>query len=209
MVVLFWICWIVITVTLAAGRFVRQSYVEYILNGAAALALIFQFFLLAREIVLPADWNIPGKLLIAHIVLSLGSYAAFALGAVWSGMYLFLHRRLKEKNWTSSLRRMPSLERLELYTLRTCAIGVPLLLLAIILGIAWLFLLEEHSFIMDWKVVNSLIVLGLYAYYMVCSVTRRIPGQRLAVWNMLAFLFVLINLVWSNWLSEFHHWVWM
>lgn len=148
-------------------------------------------------------------LIMLHAALSLGGYALFTLGAVWSGLYLFLHRRLKEKQWTSPLMRLPSLEKLESYAFRTSAAGALLLLLAVVPGFWWIYLQDRPSYITDWKVWNSLAVLGAYLIYTVLGAAGRMPGDRLAVWNLLSFALVLINSTGANQLSAFHHWIWM
>lgn len=153
--------------------------------------------------------NIPGELLLFHIALALCGYAAFTLSAFWSGMYLFLHRRLKEKQWTAALKRMPSLEKLHSYSFRASAAGAPLLLMSMVLGTVFLALQKQHSYWADWKVLGSLAVLGLYIYYMISSVTGRLPGRRLAIWNLAAFALMLVNLLWINRFSQFHQWIWM
>ena len=48
-----------------------------------------------------SDWDINDELLFIHISLAIGSYAAFSIAAIFSGMYVFLHKRLKTKKFFS------------------------------------------------------------------------------------------------------------
>lgn len=201
--------WVLAAVTLGLGRLLQLGLAVYMVHGVVLAALFLHLIRHPDTLVRQSEWNIPDELLLLHIGLALCSYAAFTLGAFWSGMYLFLHRRLKEKQWTSSLKRLPSLEKLERYSFRAAAAGAPLLLLAMGLGIVFLFMLAEHSYMTDWKVLSSFLVLALYAYYMACSMSRRMPGHRLAVWNLGAYGFLLVNFLCTNRLSEFHQWIWM
>ncbi len=43
------------------------------------------------------DWDINDELLFIHISLAIGSYAAFSIAAIFSGMYVFLHKMLKDQ----------------------------------------------------------------------------------------------------------------
>lgn len=201
--------WVLVTVTLAINRIVRIEMLVFFVNVFGFGALALQFFSRPGVVPLRPEWNMSDELLFIHISLSIGSYALFVVAAVFSGLYLFLHRRLKEKQWTASMKRLPSLEKLDGYAYRTAIIGAPMLLLALMLGIVWLLLLGEPVYLLDWKVLHSLISLGAYAFYIVQHLTSRLPGHKLAVWNLAAFAVAMMNFVWTNSFSAFHQWIWM
>jgi HemX protein len=139
----------------------------------------------------------------------MASYAAFLTAAVLSGMYLFLHRQLKEKHWSATMKRLPSLEKTDRYAYVAVITGTPLLLLALALGVVWIALQGKKELFFDPKVVNSLFVLAAYVFYLFQRKTLGIEGNKLAAWNLAAFLIVIINFVVSNLYSNFHHWIWM
>lgn len=201
--------WVLVTVTLAINRFVRIQMLVFFVNVFGFAALSLQVFSRADMVPVNPVWNMSDELLFIHISLSIGSYAGFVVAAVLSGMYLFLHRQLKEKHWTDSMKRLPSLEKLDGYAYRTVIIAAPMLLLALALGIVWLVLSGETDYLADPKVLNSLVILAVYTCYIVLHLTSRAPGHKLAVWNLAAFAVVLVNFVLSNSLSEFHQWIWM
>lgn len=207
--IFFLLSWVMVTVTLVVNRYVQIRLLLFGVNVIGFAALALHFFSQPDVVPLRPGWEISDEVLFIHITLSVGSYAAFSVSAVWSGMYLFLHRRLKEKQWTSSLRRLPSLEKLERFALRAAAMGVPMLLMATTLGIVWLVLEGRSVYLTDWKVVSSLLILAAYCCYLLPSITRRMAGYRLAVWNVSAFAGVVLNFVLSNTLSQFHQWSWM
>lgn len=199
--------WLLITLSLVIHRFFRIDLFVFLVN-------LFGFAVL----LLPAFFNpsfsttIPGalfgdKLLFAHAALAIVSYAAFAVAAVFSGMYLFLHRQLKEKNWSQTMKRLPSLEVIHRYTGYAVIAGAPLLLISMALGFVRLWLQGDVRVLFDSKVLNSIIVLGAYAFYIIQRFSLRIPGVRLAAWNLAAFAVVLINLIVSNYYSAFHQWI--
>jgi len=206
---LFLFSWLLVTVSLIVGRFLRIGILVFWINlfGFAILAL--HVFSNPKVQPLRPDWNISDELLFIHISLAIASYAALLLSAVFSGLYLFLHRRLKEKHWTTSLKRLPSLEKLDGYAYRSVMAGLPMLLMALALGIVWLILLNRSGYLLDPKVLNSLFILVAYSFYLVKRLSARVPGNRLALWNLAAFGVVLINFILSNWFSQFHQWVWM
>lgn len=70
-------------------------------------------------------WETVHGLLILHITLANLSFAVYTIAAVFAGMYLFLHRRLKGKKWSDTVRRLPSLELMDKYTYLLASIGTP------------------------------------------------------------------------------------
>lgn len=207
-VTLFFFSWLLVTVTLFIQRFFRIDLIVFFVNvfGFAVFALnIF-----SNPDIVPSirGWGINDELLFIHISLAIASYAAFLVAAVFSGMYLFLHRKLKEKQWNSTMKRLPSLEIIDRYTFISIWIGTPLLIMSLALGIVWIVLQHDIRLLLDPKVLNSLVVLAGYGYYLLQRLSLRSPGYKLAMWNLAAFGIVLCNFIVSNLISGFHHWVW-
>ncbi|MVP00507.1 cytochrome c biogenesis protein [Paenibacillus lutrae] len=203
---LFLFSWVLITASLVISRFYRIELVVFFVNlfGLAVLAL--NFFSDSHVSPLIDQWNINDELLFIHVSLAVGSYAAYTVSFVLSGMYLFLHRKLKQKSWTASMKKMPSLEKIERYTYVSVVIGTPLLMLALSLGVAWV-LIENNVFLLwDTKVINSLLVLCAYGFYLFQHHSLSISGPKLAKWNLAAFVIVLLNFILSNVFSGFHNW---
>lgn len=201
--------WLLVALTLGINRFIRLPLLTFWVNVFGFVALALHLVRQAGRTPVGGTWDMSDGLLAVHIVLSVGSYAAFLISGVLSGFYLFLHHRLKRKSWTTAMKRMPSLEMLDRYTFRSVLIGMPMLLLAMLLGIAWLGLAGETPFLWDAKVLNSIFILAAYGLYLIQRLWRRVPGLRLAWWNVSAFGLVLINVWASNAISEFHQWMWM
>jgi len=200
--------WLLVGMSLAVNRFFRIELFLFAIN-------VFGFAILALNVFgnpevrpIRASWDVNDELLFIHITLALGSYAAFLAAAIFSGMYLFLHRKLKEKQWTPTMLRLPSLEKMERYTYFSVIVGATLLVLALSLGIVWIALQGDHNLFYDPKVINSVFVLAAYGFYLFQHRSLRMPGNRLAAWNLAAFCIVVINFVVSNSLSGFHDWIW-
>jgi HemX protein len=207
--VLFLFSWLLVAISLVVNRFFRIELIVFFINVLGFAILALNVF--GNPNVTPTlhGWEINDELLFIHITLAIGSYAAFSVAAIFSGMYLFLHRKLKVKQFSSTVMRIPSLEKIEEYTYFAIIIGAPLLLLALSLGVVWIALEGNGDLFFDPKVVNSIFVLAAYGFYLFQRLSLRMPGNKLAAWNLAAFLVVVINFVVSNFVSGFHQWIWM
>ena len=112
---------------------------------------------------------------------------------------------LKERRWSPLLRRLPSLDQLEGYAYRMNMLGVPMLLLSIVLGIIWGKMVLPEKFLLDTKVVLSVTVLASYSLWLYQRYRDTVQRRRLAQWNLLAFLLLLINFLGAN-TYTFHSW---
>jgi len=86
-------------------------------------------------------------------------------------------------------------------------IGVPLLLMALILGAIWAHLKVSYSIWLDPKVLTSVGVLIVYSLYLYQRVTYGWVGRKLALWNAAAFSLILLNYLISGSVSSFHQWL--
>ncbi|MCR8644178.1 cytochrome c biogenesis protein [Paenibacillus sp. N1-5-1-14] len=198
--------WLIITVSFIVSRFVRIELFVFLVNVVGFGILAINFF--SNPAVKPslANWKMSDELLFMHITLALASYVAFTASAVFSGMYIFVHRKLKTKDWSATMKRMPALYNAEKYMHKCVIIGFPLLLLALALGIAWITIEGDATLFYDVKVIFSLSLLLVYAGYLFLNYGIKLPGIRLAKWNLAAFAIVVLNFVVTNGISTFHGW---
>ncbi|MEK8131327.1 cytochrome c biogenesis protein CcsA [Paenibacillus filicis] len=203
---LFIFAWLLVTVSLAISRFFRIELFVFFVNVLGFAVLALNMF--SKPGLSPAlsHWNIKDELLFIHISLAVAGYAAFVVSAVFSGMYLFLHRRLKEKKWSQRMQRLPSLERMDHFAFVSVLIGAPLMLMTISLGIVWISIQGDYALFLDPKVLNSWFVLLAYVFYLFQRMLLKSPGNRLALWNLGAFVIMLANFVLTNYYSTFHQW---
>lgn len=196
--------WLMVTLSLVLNHFFRIELLVFFANVVGFAVLALHFFghpLGTPEIQQGQALN---ELLFIHATLAIFSYAAFSFAAILSGMYLFLHRQLKEKHWTPAMKRMPSLEKIESYTFFTILTGFPLLLLSLVLAVLWIALRGETNLLLDPKVVHSTFMLMIYLAYLFQRRFSHASGNRLAWWNMGAFAFMVLNVLLVNLLSGFH-----
>jgi HemX protein len=199
--------WLMVTLSLILNHFFRIEPLVFFANVVGFAVLALHFF--SHQIGMHAVQQVQvlNELLFIHATLAICSYVAFSFAAILSGMYLFLHRQLKEKNWSPAMKRMPSLEKIEKYTFLFVILGFPLLLLSLILGVIWIALRGESSLLLDPKVVHSVFVLLIYLAYLIQRRFSQTSGSRLAWWNMGAIAFVIVNFLVFNLLSGFHRWI--
>lgn len=206
---LFLFSWLLVTISLLMARVFRIELLVFFINVFGFGVLALNFFSNPRVSPTLHNWNVSDELLFVHVSLAIGSYALFAVAAVLSGMYLFLHRKLKEKDWSPTMKRMPSLEKMDRYAYVSVIVGAPLLLLALALGVVWVALEGDRRLFLDPKVVNSVFVLAAYMFYLFQRRSLRIDGRKLAAWNLAAFVIVVINFIVTDLVSGFHDWIWM
>ncbi|NOU91004.1 cytochrome C assembly protein [Paenibacillus sp. LMG 31460] len=206
--VLFMFSWLIVTISLLINRFFRIELFVFFVNVLGFAILALNVFGNPNVTPIKPDWNINDELLFIHITLAIGSYVAFSIAAIFSGMYVFLHKMLKAKKFSQTVMRLPSLEKIEHYTYLSVIIGAPLLLMALSLGVVWVVLEGDRNLLYDPKVINSFFVLAAYAFYLFQQHSMRISGNKLAAWNLAAFLIVVLNFVVSNLVSGFHGWIW-
>lgn len=203
--VLFFFSWLLVTVSLVMSRFFRIDFIVFFINviGFAIVTVnVFSNFSGANP---EQHGQVSGELLVIHSALAILSYAIYTFAAIFSGMYLFLHNRLKNKKWSSLVSRFPSLERIDYYTYLSVIMGTPLLIMALALGIMRILLIGDLHLLLDVKVWTSVIVLAAYAYYLVLRSLNQKSGEQLALWNLAAYGIIIVNFM-INYFSGFHQW---
>ncbi|WP_042459268.1 cytochrome C assembly family protein [Neobacillus dielmonensis] len=203
---LYFYAWILITLSILINHLLRVDFIVFFTN-------ILGFTVMAIHIFAPmqADSHVMAKqlvseLLLIHITMAILSYGAFSLSFVCSVLYLIQYDLLKRKKWGKRLLRLADLEKLERLSYISAVIGVPLLLLALILGLQWAFLKLPGMPWYDMKIIGSFILLIAYSIYLYLRIAKNFSGKNLALWNAGSFLIVLINFFLFGQLSSFHIW---
>lgn len=201
----FFFSWLLVTFSLIASRFLRIEWFVFLVNVIGFAVLTVNLLNDSAGAVPHERWELAQHLLTVHVGLALCAYAAFTAGAVLSGMYLFLHGQLKRKIWNAAMRRLPSLETIDRFAFRAVLTGTPLLILSLAVAIASLLIEGRSSLLTDMKVFASLAAAGCYIGYLVLRTMRGQYGKQTAIWNLLAFGVLLVNVMVST-LSRFHTW---
>jgi cytochrome c-type biogenesis protein CcsB len=143
-----------------------------------------------------------------HVTFAFVGYATFAVAFATAVMYLLQRRQLKlKKSFSSLFSRLPSLEILDELNLKLINMGFPLFTFSILTGIVW----SHRSKLLgaDWpsdpKIIFTGITWLLYAalfHIRLLSVAR---GKRVAQLTIVAFVFVVITFLGTQYLSSGPH----
>lgn len=117
-----------------------------------------------------------------HILLVLAGYAALSLTAVAACAYLIQERRLKRKQTSSLLERLPPLATLDNLISKSLGLGFAFLTLGLIFGIMWAVLYSgSSSWIGDARITLSLVTWALLLVMMILRASAGWRGRKAAV----------------------------
>ncbi len=203
---LYFYAWVLLTMSLIVNRLLRMDFTIFFINVIGFVIMTIHTFLPVQVDSQAGAQKLVSELLMIHITIAIFSYVAFSLSFVFSLLYLLQYRLLKEKKWGQRLKRLSDLSSLERMSYVLNAIGVPMLLLSLILGLQWAYIKVPDFALYDPKIVGSFILLILYSVFLYLKVRKEMYGKSLALWNVAAFLIVLINFFLASRLSAFHFW---
>lgn len=203
---LYFYVWVLITLSLGINRWLKVDFIVFFTNVIGFSIMVihtFAPFQFESEVM---SSQLMSELLFIHIVMAILSYGAFSVSLVFSLLYLIQYDLLKRKKWGSMLIRIADLSKLENLSNVLNAIGVPMLLLSLILGLQWAYVKVPNMHWYDSKVIGSFIVITVYSLSFYLRVRKGLTGKSLALWNVASFLIVLINFFLFGRLSSFHLW---
>ncbi|MFB5678534.1 cytochrome c biogenesis protein CcsA [Paenibacillus terreus] len=202
---LFLFAFILVIISLIMSRYQRLEFTVFLLNliGFSVIVLNKLWFQLADNPL--ASWQTVHGLLILHIALANLGFAALTVAAVFSLMYLFLHRRLKAKKWTETTRRLPSLEVLDRYTHKAMLIGAPLLAVSVLIAVISIIAEGRWVLLLDLKVLATAASMCVYVIYLVSKRSNQHSGLVMARWALVGYAFLIMNFLANSW-SVFHQW---
>lgn len=195
--------WLLITVSLVSNRFFKIDFIVFFVNVVGFAVLALNLYSNSGEGQSSGLWGTTRELLYVHISLVLCAYAALTIGALFAGMYLFLHNQLKRKRWSNFVRRLPSLDMIERYGDRAVIIGVPLYAMSLAIAVTSLLVEGHAALLLDFKVLSSFAALIMYIVYVYQRAMLNRPGLQLAKLYIISFGLLILNLL-SNYFSSFH-----
>ena len=203
---LFFFSWVIVTASLVISRFYHIEFILFFVNLFGFAVLIMNML---RDPTTPSaleEWEMMRNLLTFHVGLAAGGFAVLTISAIYAGMYIFLHWRLKSRKWSDAVRRMPSLERMQHASLFTAAIGVALFLISLSVAVGVVILGDRREILLDFKVWFTVFSLGLYGVYIAKRRGKALTGIQIAVFNLICYSAILINYG-LNSVSTFHRWL--
>lgn len=204
---LYFYTWVLVSFSLVINRLMRVDFIVFFTNVIGfSIMVIHTFAPKGNGSSIQAE-QLASELLFIHITAAILSYGAFALSFVFSLLYLLQYNLLKKKKWGKRLLRIPDLTRLEQMAHIMNVIGTPMLLIGLILGTQWAMIQIPDIFWLDPKILGSVLILVVYCFILFMRIRKGIYGKALALWNVAAFLIVLINFFLTGSISSFHIWL--
>ncbi|TVY04042.1 cytochrome C assembly protein [Cohnella terricola] len=200
---LFVVSWLLVSASFILNRIIRAELLVLLVNAVGFAVLALNLIQRPHRAIELEPWEVARRLLIVHVSLITLAFALLTITAILGVMYLFLHRKLKSKNWTHVMSRMPSLEWIDRFAYRIGLIGVPLLLLSLSTGTAALLQDRNPAKLLDERVLLSFAAGLIYVVYLVRRMKSQDDGTRLALWNLLAYVLLVFGFFASSG-SSFH-----
>lgn len=178
------------------------SEFRYKLKALGAFVMPVAFLLLAFIVLTmsPTDrmaQSIPPALksqwLTFHVITAIISYGAFASAFGLGIMYLLKHSKMKDKDYTGWLTRVPEIDVLDELAYKFIGFGFPFLTLCIITGAIWANYAWGTYWTWDPKETWSLITWLVYAAYLHARLMYGWKGKRAAWLAVLGFVAVLFT----------------
>ncbi|MGM8366337.1 cytochrome C assembly family protein [Virgibacillus sp. W0181] len=201
---LFFYAWILILFSLIINRLYAIHFIILFTNLFSFFILLLAISLNAQDQVHPQGVAFVHEILIIHITLAIISYGFFTISFLLALMYLLQYQFIKRKKGIQWIWRFGDLSRLNSFAFTFVMIGVPLLLIGVILGVVWAYVSGAEFYWFDLKTIGSILVLGVYILYLILWVGKGYRGKPISIYNVAAFLVLLINFFLFGVLSNFH-----
>ncbi|HOE97826.1 MAG TPA: c-type cytochrome biogenesis protein CcsB [Candidatus Sumerlaeota bacterium] len=193
-----------------AGMILLALVFEWIyrtrLAGLGGTILGFAFMVIAHNVAIfdsqirPLMPALQSSWLTYHVVTIMLSYSAFALSFFVALVYLAKEALGGDGSVRLALRKLPSLQALDLFNYRIIAVGFPLLTLGIVTGAIWAATAWGRPWAFDPKETWSAITWLIYAIYLHVRYMAGWRGRRAAVLALVGFAAVLFTYLGVNYL---------
>ncbi|MCF2719172.1 cytochrome c biogenesis protein CcsA [Paenibacillus sp. 203] len=196
---------ILVLISLILTRYQRSEFAVLLLDIISFAVLVLNNIWMEPLDNPLGNWHTVHGLLLIHIALANLGFVAMTVAAVFSGLYLFLHRKLKVKKWNDTIRRLPSLEMMDRYTHMALLIGTPLLGVSIVVAVISIIAEERWRLLLDTKVLMTAIALCVYIIFLVSKRLNQRSGLVMAKWALVGYTLLILNFLLNSW-SVFHQW---
>src|SRR5690606_38916546 len=123
------------------------------------------------------------------------------LSFAFSVLYLLQFYMLKNTKWILRNKRFGSLEQLEKLSTVLIVFSTAILIISLILGVAWSYLTLNEFYWYDSKTIGTFLLIVIYCFILI---NKKIVLKKLAYWNLFAYLFLVINFIFTSQLSNYH-----
>ena len=202
---LYFYVWLIIGFAVFINKFFKMDFILFFTNALGFILMVVHTFAPSQIQSQVMAQQLVSELLFIHITMAIFAYAVFTLSFIFSILYLIQYDLLKKKKWGKKLLRLGDLSKLEKLSYILNVIGIPVLFIALVLGVRWAQIKLPDINWIDTKIVGSFFIIIVYSFYIYCKQGKQIFGKNLALINIAAFLLVLLNFFLFSSLSGFHY----
>lgn len=169
---------------IAVGFVVMERRLRFGGASVAVFPLVFGMALTAameQPVAEFQDQGLRDVWLVVHILLVIAGYAALAFTALAAVAYLVQERRLKSKQTSAILERLPPLATLDGMLTQSLGLGFAFLTLGLVFGVMWAFIYLEGDWIADPSITISVFTWGLLLIMMFLRQSAGWRGRKAAV----------------------------
>lgn len=203
---IYFYAWLLITLSIGLHCIAKVDMPVFFVNVLGFVFMTIHLFAPKHKNAYPMVESQVSEMLFIHIGISIASYGAFTIAFVFSVLYIILYNILKKKKFSTIWTRLPNLAQTMAYMNYSTIVGVPLLIIALVLGVEWALITLDGLSVFDIKIIGSFIILGIYLCLFLLNKSGKLIGTTYAWFHIYAFLLVVINFFLGNRLSTFHFW---
>jgi ABC-type uncharacterized transport system permease subunit len=144
-------------------------------------------------------------LVAVHVLMALSAYAAFLLAAGAGVLYLVQQRAVRRGVATLVSDQLPSLQRLDRLTFGLLLVGLPLLTVALLVGLGQAHALGARALWADPTVASAVVLWAFYAVVLLLRGTARVRGRKVAWATIVGFVAVLATFLGTSLLGDHDH----
>lgn len=204
---LFIFTWVLVTLYVSMSVLGRQLDILLYSMQLIGLVVILTFYLFLGRFSTTIEQLMLSKWIFSHVLIAIAAYATLSISSICAAFYLLSNNLLKQKKWNHLLRRLPSLAELQSLSKRLVRVGLVLLFIAIIQGIILAYPMLGLAVLTDPKIWGSILIGNTYAICLFRWKGVFWCSRRLAWWNLLSIITVIINYFLINSHISFHHWI--
>jgi HemX protein len=193
-------CWMLGIMHLLSEKAARTGSLGVFLTVPVAIGVTLGAVLLDWK---PIPEEYRNTAFVLHIVGAFVALVCYSLAAVLAVMYLLLFTRLKKKQFDTTFRKLPPLDRLEKLCASWSVTGSALLAVSYLLGIQWFRTMEVNPFHVSEHILmfaGMLVYVGAGA----ARFTVGFSGKWFVRCVLAGFVLVLLHLVLAHGLGIFH-----
>ena len=159
---LYFYVWLIIGFAVFINKFFKMDFILFFTNALGFILMVVHTFAPSQIQSQVMAQQLVSELLFIHITMAIFAYAVFTLSFIFSILYLIQYDLLKKKKWGKKLLRLGDLSKLEKLSYILNVIGIPVLFIALVLGVRWAQIKLPDINWIDTKIVGSFFIIIVY-----------------------------------------------